>query len=244
MGTTAPQFRAWGTPGQDLADAGPVPLAFVGRTSTSTVQNPAESLNRQIRRARERLPQGFYIARYYWDVESGGTDLDARSRFDVWQEFADASIPRDGGMADLRAAAKADNPPFSAVICENIERSGRDNFDALKLEKELRERGMVVFATDEPIDVQAGEGSIILVRRMKQGVAEYFRYQLKAQMWEGLKQYVIGGWNTGKTPYGYQAERSIHPNPIKANMGATRARLVPDPERGPWVTRIYEWRVV
>ena len=244
MGTTAPQFRAWGTPGWDLADAGPVPLAFVGRTSTSTVQNPAESLSRQIRRARERLPEGFYIARYYWDVESGGTDLDARSRFDVWQEFADAGIPRDGGMADLRAAAASDNPPFSAVICENIERSGRDNFDALKLEKELRERGMVVFATDEPIDVQAGEGSVILVRRMKQGVAEYFRYQLKAQMWEGLKQYVIGGWNTGKTPYGYQAERSIHPNPIKANMGATRARLIPDPERGPWVTRIYEWRVV
>jgi DNA invertase Pin-like site-specific DNA recombinase len=130
----------------------------VGRTSTSTVQNPVESLNRQVRRARERLPEGFYIARHYWDIESGGTDLDARSRFDVWQQFADAGIPRDGGMADLRAAAASDNPPFSAVICENIERSGRDTFDALKLEKELRARGMVVFATDEPIDVQAGRG--------------------------------------------------------------------------------------
>ncbi len=243
MGTTAPQFRAWGTPGWDAASTGPVALAFVGRTSTSTVQNPVESLNRQIRRACERLPEGFYIARYYWDVESGGTDLDARSRFDVWQQFADAGIPRDGGMADLRAAVAAENPPFSAVICENIERSGRDTFDALKLEKELRARGMVVFATDEPIDVQAAEGSTILVRRMKQGVAEYFRYQLKAQMWEGLRQYVIGGWNTGPAPYGYQPERSTHPNPIKASMGATRARLVPDPETGPWVTRIYEWRV-
>ena len=240
MGTTAPQFRAWGSP---AGDTGPVALAFVGRTSTSTVQNPVESLNRQIRRAHERLPEGFYIARYYWDVESGGTDLDARSRFDVWQQFADAGIPRDGGMADLRAAVAADNPPFSAVICENIERSGRDTFDALKLEKELRARHMVVFATDEPIDVQAAEGSTILVRRMKQGVAEYFRYQLKAQMWEGLRQYVIGGWNTGPAPYGYLTERSTHPNPIKASMGATRARLVPDPETGPWVTRIYEWRV-
>ena len=26
-------------------------------------------------------------------------------------------------------------------------------------------------------------------------------------------------------------------------MGATRARLVTDPERGPWVTRMFEWRV-
>jgi site-specific DNA recombinase len=243
MGTTAPQIRPWGSPGWDAPGIGLVPLAFVGRTSTSTIQNPVESLSRQLRRAQERLPQGFYIARHYWDIESGGTDLDARSQFDVWQKFADAGIPRDGGMADLRAAAQAERPPFCAVICENIERSGRDTFDALKLEKELRAAGMVIFATDEPIDVQAAEGSTILVRRMKQGFAEYFRYQLKAQMWEGLRQYVIGGWNTGPVPYGYAAERSTHPNPLKASMGATRARLVPDPERGPWVTRIYEWRV-
>ena len=211
MGTTAPQIRPWGSPGWDAPGVGLVPLAFVGRTSTSTIQNPVESLARQLRRAQERLPQGFYIARYYWDIESGGTDLDARSRFEVWQQFADAGIPRDGGMADLRAAAQTDRPPFCAVICENIERSGRDMLDALKLEKELRAAGMVVFATDEPIDVQAAEGSTILVRRMKQGFAEYFRYQLKAQMWEGLRQYVIGGWNTGPCPYGYAEERTPHP---------------------------------
>jgi hypothetical protein len=242
MGTTAP-LRPWGGPGWDATGASLIALAFLGRTSTSTVQNPVESLSRQLRRATERLPQGFYIARYYWDIESGGTDLDARSQFGVWQQFADAGIPRDGGMADLRAAAQADQPPFSAVICENIERSGRDMLDALKLEKELRSVGMVVFATDEPIDVQAAEGSTILVRRMKQGFAEYFKYQLKAQMWEGLRQYVIGGWNTGPCPYGYAEDRTPHPNPIKANMGATRARLIPDTETGPWVTRIYEWRV-
>ncbi len=149
MGTTAPQFGGWGGPGWD-AGAGPVALAFVGRTSTSTIQNPAESLSRQIRRAHERLPQGFYIARHYWDIESGGTDLDARSRFDVWQQFADAGIPRDGGMADLRAAAASGSAPFCAVICENIERPGRDMYDALKLEKELRARGMVVFAPPSP----------------------------------------------------------------------------------------------
>ncbi len=25
-------------------------------------------------------------------------------------------------------------------------------------------------------------------------------------MWEGLRQYVIGGWNTGRAPYGYLPE--------------------------------------
>jgi hypothetical protein len=42
---------------------------------------------------------------------------------------------------------------------------------------------MVVFATDEPIDVQAAEGSTILVRRMKQGFAEYFRYRKHSGPW-------------------------------------------------------------
>ena len=152
-------------------------------------------------------------------------------------------IPRDGGMADLRAAIASGQPPFAAVICENIERSGRDMYDALRLERELRAAGLPVFATDEPMDAQAPDAATILVRRMKQGIAEFFSYNLKAQMWEGLKQYTIAGYNIGLCPYGYLEDRTPHPNPMKQSMGATRARLVPDPERGPWVTRMFEWRV-
>jgi site-specific DNA recombinase len=218
-------------------------MAFIGRTSTATTQDPVQSLTRQVRRAEERLPEGFYIARYYWDVESGGTDLDLRSQSAAWQQYAGAGVPRDGGMAELRAAIASGQAPFAAVICENIERSGRDMYDALRLERELRRAGLPVFATDEPIDAQAPEAATILVRRVKQGMAEFYRYNLKAQMWEGLRQYVIAGYNTGPAPYGYAEDRTIHPNPIKASMGATRARLVPDPERGPWVTRMFEWRV-
>jgi hypothetical protein len=62
-------------------------------------------------------------------------------------------------------------------------------------------------------------------------------------MWEGLKQYVISGFNTGPCPYGYLEDRTVHPNPMKASMGATRARLVPDPDRAEWVTTIFTWRV-
>jgi site-specific DNA recombinase len=242
MGTAIPQFRRTGHQ-RWHGELGPVPVALVGRTSTATMQDPVESLGRQIRVSAGRLPDGFYIARYYWDVESGGIDLDLRSRTGIAQQYAAAGIPRDGGIADLRAAVASGAPPFAAVICENIERCGRDMYDALRLEKELRAVGIPVFASDEPIDAQASEGSTILVRRMKQGVGEYFRYNLKTQMWGGLQQYVIAGFNTGQCPYGYAEDRSIHPNPMKASMGATRARLVTDPERGPWVTRMFEWRV-
>jgi site-specific DNA recombinase len=228
-----------GTAAQAIAaGVGTLPVAFIGRTSTTTMQDPVESLHKQLRLSRERLPEGFVITRSYWDVESGGTDLDLRSRTDVWEKFTGAGIPRDGGMAELRAAIKAGKAPFTAVICENIERTGRDFPDALRLERELNAAGVLILATDEPIDAAA----VRLVRRVEQGIAEYFRYNLKTQMWEGLKEYAISGHNTGRCPYGYAEDRTPHPNPMKASMGATRARLIIDPERGHWVTKMFEWR--
>ena len=35
-------------------------------------------LKRQITSAREWLPDGFYVAGYYWDVESGALDIEQR----------------------------------------------------------------------------------------------------------------------------------------------------------------------
>jgi site-specific DNA recombinase len=237
-----PEFRARGHV-QRSAGSAPVGVAFLGRTSTSTMQDPVVSLLRQYRGAGERLPDGFRITRCYWDIESGGIELDARSQDGVWRQFADAGIPRDGGMAELRAAIASGQCPFSAVICEDINRAGRDMLDSLRLEKELRAAGVLIFATSEPIDVQAPQASTMLVRRMRMAESEYFRYNLKTNMWEGLKQYAISGHNTGPCPYGYREDRTPHPNPMKASMGATRARLVPDLGQAPWVTRMFEWRV-
>ena len=238
VGTVPPAFAR-----HPAAPVGTIPVAFIGRTSTTTMQDPVESLMRQLRVSREPLPEGFTITRHYWDVESGGTELDRRSQSGTWEKFAGAGIPRDGGMADLRAALRDRKPPFAAVICENIERTGRDFPDAIRLETELNAAGVLILATDEPIDAAAPDHAVRLVRRVKQGIAEYFRYNLKTQMWEGLREYAISGHNTGRAPYGYAEDRTIHPNPMKASMGATRARLIPDPQRGPWVTKMFEWRV-
>ncbi|HEV3379986.1 MAG TPA: recombinase family protein [Trebonia sp.] len=215
---------------------------FLGRTSTSTMQDPVESLLRQYRQAGERLPEGLYISRCYWDIESGGTELDARSQTSTWRKFTDAGIPRDGGMAEFRAAIAAGQRP-AAVICESTSRVSRDMLDSLTLERELKKAGVMILATSEPIDLQAPQSSTILMRRMHMAEAEYFRYNLKTSMWEGLRQYAIGGHNTGPCPYGYAEERTPHPNPMKASMGATRARLIPHPEHAQWVTRMFQWRV-
>ena len=68
-----PEFRARGH-AQRHAGAAPVGVAFLGRTSTSTMQDPVVSLLRQYRGAAERLPDGFCLVRCYWDIESGGIE--------------------------------------------------------------------------------------------------------------------------------------------------------------------------
>jgi site-specific DNA recombinase len=169
--------------------AGPgqqVPVAFLGRTST-LLQDPIASMRRQVRRSKEWLPPGFQIVSWYWDVESGGIDLEQRSQGTDWQAAAGAGIPRDGGMADLLKAAKSPEPPFAFVVVEDIERSARDNYNALKLERELGDEGISIFATDEPFSVEGINATTILVRRVKQGVAEWYRWQLKGKTLGGIQ---------------------------------------------------------
>ena len=88
------------------APAEPVPVAFLGRTSTLEMQDPRASLRQQLRSSQQWLPQGWFIAAVYWDVESGGLDLEQRSQGDAYRQFADAGIPRNaaGIRAKLREA--------------------------------------------------------------------------------------------------------------------------------------------
>ena len=60
------------TPGSAGAPAEPVPVAFLGRTSTLEMQDPRASLRRQLRSSQAWLPPGWFIAAVFCDVESGG----------------------------------------------------------------------------------------------------------------------------------------------------------------------------
>jgi len=220
-----------------------VPVAFLGRTSTTEMQDPRASLRRQVRAARDALPAGFTIVAWYWDIESGALDLKDRSQGQAWRQFADIGIPRDGGVADLLAAACGPAPEFAVVVCEDIERAARDTLASLTLEKELSRHGIPIFATDEPASLEGANPTTILVRRIRQGVAEFFRLQLLQKTWKGLTEHAIDGWNIGPVPYGYLPERVPHPAPAKAAQGRTKTRLVFDLERGPVVIQIFTWRV-
>jgi hypothetical protein len=86
------------------------------------------------------LPPGFFISCYFWDIESGGLAIDQRGHGRVREQFADIGIPRDGGLADLLAEGASPEPRFAAVICEDIERSGRDTYYAPALGRRRRHR--------------------------------------------------------------------------------------------------------
>jgi site-specific DNA recombinase len=221
------------TPPMSTGPAEPVPVAFIGRTSTLVLQDPAASLRRQARECQAKLPQGWYIAAWFWDIESGGLPTEARGHGDAHEQFTGIGLPRDGGLADLLTEAASPVPRFASVICEDIERSGRDTYYALQLEKQLTLAGIPLFATDEPIDVAGANATTVLVRRVKQGVAEWFRLQIKEKAWRGLREHSLAGWNIGTPPHGYAAERVQHPVPFKAAQGRTKTRLILDPERSP-----------
>ena len=233
MPATAPQMTS---------PVEPVPVAFTGRTSTLTLQDPAASLRRQVRECQAKLPPGWYIAAWFWDIESGGLPTEQRGHGSAHEQFPGIGIPRDGGLADLLAEAASPAPRFAAVICEDIERSGRDTYYALQLEKQLTLAGIPLFATDEPIDVTGANATTVLVRRVKQGVAEWFRLQIKEKAWRGLREHSLAGWNIGTPPYGYAADRIPHPVPYKAAQGRTKTRLILDPDRAPAIADIFTWR--
>jgi site-specific DNA recombinase len=237
MGTTTTAAH----PGMTSGPGQPVPVAFLGRTSTLALQNPALSLRRQLHEVQAKLPAGWFIAAHYWDIESGGLDLDQRGHGTAHQQV-DVGIPRDGGLAALLAEADSPAPRFAVVMCEDIERSGRDVYAALKLEKRLSAAGIPLLATDEPIDIAGMNATTVLVRRIKQGIAEWYRLQLKDKIWKGLREHSADGWNIGTPPYGYTADRVPHPVPAKAAIGATKTRLALDPARAPIVAAIFAWR--
>ena len=204
----------------DLTGASPVPVAFMGRTSTLVMQDPVASMRRQVRGVQAKLPAGWFIAAYYWDIESGGLDIEQRGHGTAHELFPEIGIPRDGGLADLLAEAKSPDPRFAVVMCEDIERSGRDTFNALKLEKAAeRLRGAAVRHRRahrrgghqrRPPSWSAGSS-----RAWPSGTG----CRSSRKPGKACVSTPSPGWNTGNPPYGYAAAALPPPRPGQSRPG-------------------------
>ncbi len=212
-------------------------VAFYGRVSTDDSQDPSLSIPRQLAKCDQVLePIGEKIAVTFWDVESGQKALEDRGTGKRdWS--AEVSVPRLGGLPELLASAEAG--AIDAVIVESIDRLSRMTADGTRIERELEERDVALFAADEPLNSSA---TSILTRRVKQGVAEWYVRDLMERSRAGMEESVRQGWHTGgPAPYGYLLEPHRHPNPQKAREGRKKHRLMIDPERAPIVLSIFTW---
>ncbi|MFZ3557621.1 recombinase family protein [Streptomyces sp. BH055] len=242
----APPGTPWGPPVPDeTLTRAAVPVAWLGRTSTEDSQDPTLSLPRQLRNARAALPPGWVIVAHFYDIESGRKDLATRGRGHAHENF-NIPIPRDGGITDLLEEAKSPDRRFAAVICESIERVARRTYFGTKIEFELDSQGVALCAADEPImtDSKAKRATPTLTRRVKQAVAEWYVLQMLELSWDGFIEHTQQGWNIGKPPYGYLADRVPHPVPARRAEGRTKHKLVPDRVRGPVVTEIFRMRAL
>ena len=101
--------------------------------------------------------------------------------------------------------------------------------DATRIERELEQRDIALYASDEPM---TGNATAILTRRVKQGVAEWYVRDLIEKSRRGMEESVRQGWHTGgPAPYGYQLEPHPHPNPNKARDGRKNTASSRTPSR-------------
>ena len=180
--------------------------AFHGRVSTEEEQDPTLSVLRQLTNA-ERLVAGFNIA-----------------------------VPRDGGLQDLLADAQRRPPRLERVIVESISRLSRNSSVAFRVEDELRQAGVRLSASDEPLEESF---RTIVLRHVYIGIARGYHNELMVKSRQGLEISTRQGWHTGGIAlYGYRFVTHDHPNPHKASRGNQKHTLELDSVRAPVVRAI------
>jgi site-specific DNA recombinase len=220
-------------------------VAVLARTSTDDLQDPTISIPRQVNRIREALPENAQIVAFYWDVESGRTELSKRGMGNAHEKF-DIPVPRTGGIKDLLRDAAENDRAFDVVMCESIDRVARITYYSTRLEHLLEEQGVALLAADEPIVVKRRKlknATAVLTRRVKQGISEWYVLDLLEKSWGGFETHAQQGYNVGKALYGFKAHRIPHPVPDKRAAGRSKTTLVVDEPRAAVVRRIFEMRV-
>ena len=177
-------------------------------------------------------PPGWFIAAITGTSSPAAWTWSTAARATPGSRSPAPDLPRDGGMADLLAEAASPAPRFAAVVCEDIERSGRDMFNALKLEKELsraghpavrhrrarRHRGRQRHHRPGPAG-QAGRGGMVPAadRRRRSG--------------KGCVEHSLDGWNIGTRALRLRRRPDPAPGPGQGRPGPHQDPA--DPRPGP-----------
>ncbi|WP_285509931.1 recombinase family protein [Actinokineospora sp. NBRC 105648] len=185
-------------------EPGLIRVAWLGRTSTYDQQDPTLSLPRQLRNCDAALPEHAVITAHFYDIESGRTDLDARSRGRAHEIFQ-IPIPRDGGLEELMKEARRVGRRFDVVIVEDISRVARRTYIGTEVKHKLEQLGIMLIAVDEGVHLpkdgrRTKTATQVLTRRVKQGVAEWYVTEMLEKSWDGFEPHTEQGYNIGRAP--------------------------------------------
>jgi site-specific DNA recombinase len=172
-------------------------------------------------------------------VKMGAMQLDSRGSGKGLAGF-DIPIPRDGGLVDL--IEEASSGQFDAVVCESINRLSRNPSVTFRVEEQLAEEGVRLWAIDEPFEESFGS---IVLRHVNVGLARGYLHELKVKSRQGIETAAKQGRHAGGKPlYGYRFAECQHPNPHKAQQGLKVKVLEPDPVTAAAVKMIFHDYVV
>jgi site-specific DNA recombinase len=187
-------MKAQTTYGEKVADAD-MRFVFYGRVSTEDNQDPTLSLPRQLANCEKAVAEaGGRIVAHFYDVESGATRLDARGSGKGLAGF-DIPIPRDGGLVDL--IEETSSGGFDAVVCESINRLSRNPSVTFRVEEQLADEGVRLWAIDEPFEESFGS---IVLRHVNVGLARGYLHELKVKSRQGTETAAKQGRHAGGKP--------------------------------------------
>lgn len=133
------------------------------------------------------------------------------------------SAAKRPGFQAMISAAKRKDHPFDIILVHKLDRFARSREDSVVYKSMLqRECHVKVVSITEPL---ADDKTSIIMEPILEAMAEYYSVNLSEEVKKGMTQKALSGGLQSTPPFGYSVENNI---------------LVPDPERAPYVTEIFQ----
>ncbi|OHD15915.1 MAG: hypothetical protein A2Y38_04585 [Spirochaetes bacterium GWB1_59_5] len=140
---------------------------------------------------------------------------------DEYIDVESGTIGERPGLQRLLADCRSGK--VKTVVCARVDRVARNTALFLRLAAELDEAGVVLIASDQPLDMSTPVGRFVV--RLLASLAELDRDQIVGRLTDGkTAKKKVGGWTGGPPPFGYMIDgrtRELAKAPVHGEQVAT-----------------------